>query len=116
MHERSEFEEALFKADWIIEKVKNSDVYAQNLYAALCNTQLFPECLFRIIKEDSWGCSWRYAGGLVAELKGEGDYMDWYCSGSTIHTKEMAEYVFESYITTEIEADIRKLGWIIVPL
>ena len=25
--------------------------------------------------------TWRYSGGIVAELKGEGDYRDYYCSG-----------------------------------
>ena len=35
---KSSMEYALLTTEWILEKVRNSDSYAQNLYAAMCNT------------------------------------------------------------------------------
>ena len=58
--------------------------------------------MWQILKEDTWSCSWRYAGGIVADIEGKGDYMDYYCSGSEGH-------VFE-----EIEQDLFNLGWMVV--
>lgn len=43
--------------------------------------------------------SFRYAGGLIAEIRGEGDYMDWYCSG---------EY---ATVCDEIKKALAKKGW-----
>lgn len=55
---------------------------AVELYSALCNLKWIKDG-----KENTM--SWRYAGGVVAEmrnsiLKGEGreDYIDYYCSGN----------------------------------
>ncbi len=109
--------------DWILEKVRNSEVYAQNLYAAMCNNGFKKS-------EARWACSWRYAGGIIADMRQEGDYIDWYCSGilSDLSTddinkltdaqKEQYEitkkFVSESVVTEEIREDIQKLGWEIV--
>lgn len=84
-------------------KCKNSEVYSQNLYAALCNNEFF--------KEDRvWSCSWRNAGGIVSNLREDGDYIAWYCSG--IGSK--LPYVGESVITDEIRKDIEGFGWKII--
>jgi hypothetical protein len=66
---------------WLIERVKTSQRYAQNLYAAMCNRSWQEHAVWPILQGETWSCSWRYAGGIVARLRGEGDYMDWYCSG-----------------------------------
>ena len=119
---------------WVVEKCKNEN-YAQNLYAALCNNQFakFTQTgdrieTYRNLTEDSWSASWRSAGGIVANLRGEGDYVDWYCSGIgsteggyglSDHKPELDDngrtYVPESVITDEIRDDLAKLGWVGFP-
>lgn len=90
-------------SQYIANKCKSSDAYSQNLYAALCNNQF---------KKNNtlWSCSWRHAGGIVANLREEGDYINWYCSG----TVAAHPYVPESMITEEIKQDITDLGWEII--
>ena len=67
--------------DWIVAKVRASEAYAQNLYAAMCNNDFQRIDVWPVLKNETWGCSWRSAGGIVANMRGEGDYIDWYCSG-----------------------------------
>ena len=110
----------------IVAKCRTSEAYTQNLYAALCNMQWQKNEMFPIIKGDLWHCSWRYAGGIAAELRGEGDYLNYYCSGMggfnlSYDAEEAAawmaehQYVPESEVTDEIRADFAKLGWHPVP-
>ena len=112
----SNLEDDLTNSEWICEKVKD-DVYAQNLYAALCNNEFVKNEVLPILREEFWSCSWRYAGDVIANLRGEGDYMNWYCSGltgdwdSTIPSKH---YVGEGTVTDEIRGDLRTLGWIVL--
>jgi hypothetical protein len=105
--------------DWMLDKVRNSDTYAQNLYAALCNNSFIQNDVWPILKGVEWGCSWRYAGGIVADMKEKGDYIDWYCSGISgeqgIEYEPPLAYVSEGQITDEIRTDLLKLGWIIAP-
>jgi len=100
---------------YIVNKVKASDVYAQNLYAALCNNSFQKLEVIPILKEQHWHCSWRYAGGIVANMRESGDYIDWYCSG-ILSDDEIARnvYVRESVITEEILRDLKQLGWVVV--
>jgi len=106
---------------WIVNKVKASETYAQNLYAALCNNSFQKLEVIPILKEKTWHCSWRYAGGIVANMRESGDYIDWYCSGirggydlgggiEDTHP----DWVSESQITDEIREDLKTLGWIVV--
>ena len=109
---------------WIVEKVRKNPIYAQHLYAALCNMTWWKG-------EVQWYCSWRYAGGVVAHLCGKGDYIDWYCSGisgdmerptttewiSMSAEQEQTFYevinsVGEGTVTLEVRADLGLLGWI----
>lgn len=95
----------LFKSDTIIEKCKNSRIYAQNLYSCLCNNLFFNN-------DKQWSCSWRASGGIVADLRNQGEsYLDYYCSGMV----DKEGYVPESVVTDEIRLDLMKLGWIIKP-
>jgi hypothetical protein len=108
----------------ILEKVK-LDRYAQNLYAAMCNMQWQKSDVWPVLKNELWSVSWRSSGGLVAELRGEGDYLSWYCSGmggvgvydylEDTSRMESDGYVTESHITDEIRADLATLGWHPVP-
>jgi hypothetical protein len=121
----------LLTTDWILEKVRSSESYAQNLYAAMCNMRFVKKDLFPYLRQDPdkdlVSYSWRYAGGIVADMRQQGDYIDWYCSGmgglnreyegdeTNEQWQKRTGYVPESVITEEIEADLLKLGWIPVP-
>jgi hypothetical protein len=112
----------LVTTDWILEKVRTTDSYAQNLYAAMCNNEFTKRDLWPILKEEKWSCSWRSAGGIIADMRQEGDYIDWYCSGirndnnynPDINIAYPNGYVPESVVTDEIESDLNRLGWIVV--
>jgi len=110
------------------DKVKASDNYAQNLYAAMCNMEWRKRDLWPEMKEENWHCSWRHAGGIIADMCGEGDYIDWYCSGignqeagfgldgyAPTPDPDGRDYVPEGVVTEEIELDLNLLGWRPVP-
>ena len=109
-------------------KVKESDNYAQNLYAAMCNMDWQSREFWQELKGETWSCSWRHAGGIVADMREQGDYIDWYCSGigneeygngldGTIpDVTDGRDYVPEGTVTEEIELDLNRLGWRPVPL
>jgi hypothetical protein len=117
--------------DWILTKVRASESYAQNLYAAMCNNDFQKNEVWPQLKNQTWSCSWRYAGGIVADMRQEGDYIDWYCSGIgggvsdeefLDMSKESQErylyvknnFVSESVVTDEIREDLFRLGWMVV--
>lgn len=104
----------LRSCDWICDKAKASRSYAQNLYAAMCNNAFQKNELWLILKEDMWSCTWRYAGGIIADMIEQGDYIDWYCSGIKGEDDPNDAYVGESVVTVEIENDLAKLGWSVV--
>lgn len=112
----------LVTTDWILEKVRASDSYAQNLYAAMCNNDFMKREMWPILKEEKWGCSWRSAGGIIADMRQEGDYIDWYCSGIRNDANYNPDdniaypngYVPESVVTEEIETDLHRLGWLVI--
>jgi hypothetical protein len=105
--------------EWILEKVRKSDSYAQHLYAAMCNNDFIKNDVWPILKDQAWGCSWRYAGGIISDMRQEGDYIDWYCSGiggglGNGDEEGTKGYVGEGIVTDEIKEDLLKLGWIVV--
>ncbi len=99
-----DLEQDLLKSEVIMEKVKDVK-YAQSLYAALCNNDF--------VKGDDakepWFCSWRYAGGLVSLMRGNGDYLEFYCSG--IRGGIRGDSISEGDVTEEICDDLKTLGW-----
>jgi len=125
--------EMIWQTPWMLEKIRTRKDYAQNLYAAFCNMQWCKREMWDILKEEYWSCSWRGAGGLVAEWQGKGgDYMDWYCSGMSggfglaggydeeTEVDPQAEfnakkYVPEGTVTDEIATDLDRLGWFPIP-
>ena len=86
----------LFRSDVIINKCQDP-FYATDLYRALCNNRFFKN-------QQEWTCSWRQSGGIVADLRNQGEnYLDFYCAGD------------ESVVTQEIEKDLLDLGWTFKP-
>lgn len=112
--QRDNLEYDLRSTPWMLEKVRGSKVYAQNLYAALSNNEFQKRDIMLILQSKTWSCSWRYAGGIVADMREEGDYIDWYCSGIREAGMPDNGYVAESVVTEEIEADLLKLGWNVI--
>jgi hypothetical protein len=107
----------LLSNEWIVSKARANKSYAQNIYAALCNNEFQRLDVAPDFTDQRWSCSWRYAGGIVADMVGQGDYMDWYCSGMDVELENvdyLAGYVAESFITDEIKEDFKRLGWIVI--
>lgn len=68
--------------------------FAEDVYRALCNVD------WRHADGSRYGCSWRYAGGLVAAMRGQGeDYLDFYCAGG------------EGQVSAEIRDALAEHGW-----
>ncbi len=127
----------LLTTDWILEKVRADDAYAQNLYAAMCNNGFIRLEVIPVLKGEEWGASWRYAGGIIADMQQKGDYIDWYCSGirdigiyvpdekdgvprelteeQSARMEVVNRYVPEGRITDEIRNDLQRLGWAVAP-
>lgn len=97
-------EKDIYNSETIVAKCKNSYVYSQNLYAAICNN---------VFKKGTipWSCSWRYAAGILTDVHGSGTYTDWYCSGIM---NDIPGCVNEGETTDEIRLDLMKIGWRIV--
>jgi hypothetical protein len=117
--QKNNLEWDLVTTDWILEKVRSSEAYAQNLYAAMCNNGFIKLDVIPILKNEEWGCSWRYAGGIVADMRQQGDYIDWYCSGirgdGISINPEYEKFVGEGCVTDEIRNDLQRLGWAVAP-
>jgi len=99
----------------IMTKLKDG-TYSQNVYAAMCNMRWQPQEVWSVLKDEYWTCSWRGAGGIVADLRGHGEnYMDYYCSG--IIGEDLSEsdprfgFVPEGEVTDEVLADFARIGW-----
>jgi hypothetical protein len=102
---KPDLEYDLMKNDRVVTKCKTSEIYSQNLYAALCNNQFF-------YGDGEWSSSWRMSGGIVADIRNCGEqYIDYYCSG--IGDKE--GYVSEGTVTDEIRLDLMMMGWTVKP-
>lgn len=75
-------------------RARDDHDFAVELYGALCNAD------WRHDDGTEWSGSWRYAGGVVAELRDLGeDYLDFYCSGG------------EGEITERVAEAMGALGW-----
>ncbi len=58
------------------ERIRSGDEACAEMWSALANIiWLHPDFKHEV------GYTFRSAGGLIAEIVGEGDYMNWYCSG-----------------------------------
>ena len=113
---KNNLEYDLRSTKWICDKAKASEFYAQNLYAAMCNQDWQKNDVWPLLKGETYSCSWRYAGGIVADMVERGDYIDYYCSGirgeQGIDYEPPLTFVPEGTVTEEIREDFFKLGWI----
>ena len=113
--QKNNLEYDLRSTKWICDRAKSNKTYAQNLYAAMCNQDWQRNDVWPLLKGETWTCSWRYAGGIVAHMREEGDYIDWYCSGIQGEPDEDwvdLGHVPEGTVTDEIREDFFKLGWL----
>jgi hypothetical protein len=77
-------------------RIRADDAFADELYCALCNTD------WQHDDGTEWSGSWRYAAGLMAELRELGEcYLDFYCSASG----------GEGTVTERVEVAMADLGW-----
>jgi hypothetical protein len=110
--------EAEMKKDAIVAAYLKDVEIAKDFYRALCNMRwkkkdwLTPhDMTVARLKGDEpgvWSCSWRYAGGIIADIRNlhyntTEDYMDFYCSGS------------ESDISDIVKECFNRMGWIPYP-
>lgn len=115
----------------MVEKAQSREEYAQNLYAAMCNNDFIKNEVWPLLTEQTWSASWRSAGGIVANMVGEGDYIDWYCSGiksdwsdedfRNASKEEQERYIWmknnfvsEGTVTEEIKQDLFNIGWLVI--
>ena len=59
-----------------------------------------------------WQCSWRHSGGIVSNLREQGDYIDWYCSGIMADEERPIRngYLMEGTVDGISSPDSRDLG------
>jgi hypothetical protein len=124
--QKDNLEYDLRSTKWICDKAKANKWYAQNIYAAMCNMQFQRIDVWPILTNQRWSASWRSAGGIVADMVEQGDYIDWYCSGmgglnaeydgeeTSQEYQARTKYVPEGTVTDEVREDLRRLGWIAV--
>ena len=115
--QKNNMEYEMRTCDWMLAKVRRSDCYAQNLYAAMCNMRFQKLDVMPILKDELWSASWRSAGGIVANMQMRGDYIDWYCSGmgeglGNGDPEGTKGYIPEGVVTDEIKEDLKQLGWV----
>lgn len=80
-----------------IRSVVRSQLFAGLLYGALCNTDWRHRASGTV-----WSCGWRSAGAIVASLRAEESYIDWYCWGG------------EGAVDERVLAEIEALGWALI--
>jgi len=101
----------------VVTYLKDRDVAVQ-FYSALCNMRWRKMSVLsedeRIIDKlkgvnsDIWSCSWRYAGGIIADIRNKHyntkeDYMNFYCSGNEGEVADIVKECFE------------RMGWVPCP-
>lgn len=97
MSEKPDFEKTLAEA--FGERIKTDDAFCVDLWCALANVDWYHPA-----SGTEFSCSFRCAGGIIAEIRGSGGYMDWYCSGPAA---EVSDFIRRS---------LKKRGWICDPV
>jgi len=121
-------EDDIMSSSIICQKCSANRWYAQNLYAAMCNNIWQKIDVTAILRDDSWGISWRGSGRVVAEAinshrqDSKHNYMDFYCSGmASGFMEDVTEsgeqnvmyvgYLPEGTVSEVIRQDLRDIGW-----
>ena len=63
--------------------IRSSKEFCVEMWSALANIRWY----YKDDKEDE-GLTFREAGGVIADIRGEGGYLDWYCSGPYAEVSE----------------------------
>lgn len=88
------------------------DLIASSRIARLCRSPLMAQLFYAALSRTEWvhhatGTRWwtggRSAGDLVALIRDEGSYLDWYCGGG------------EGEVDERVLAEIEALGWRLLP-
>ena len=74
-------------------RMKESDDFCTQIWSALANI------IWKHKSGEEYSCTFRYAGGMIADIIDKGGYMDWYCSGPC------------ETVSDEIKKDMLDLGW-----
>lgn len=74
------------------DRIREDDEFAKRIYAALANVKWNKGDIV-------YGCTFRYAGGLISDIREEGDYIDWYCCAP------------EGKVDSDIREALSKKGW-----
>lgn len=113
MKKHKDLVEDIKQSEYLLDKIKQSEIYSQNLYAAFCNVSWQHKDIWPILKDDTWAVSWRTAGSIIAELRDCGEnYLDWYLSNS-FQDNNTGTIVSEGTVTDEIKEDLAQLGWFV---
>jgi hypothetical protein len=99
----------------VIDYLKDRSI-ATDFYGAMCNVDWYPkrppvpedELIIQRLRgerDEYWSCSWRTAGGYIAEIRNmnhgtKEDYMDYYCAGN------------EGQVTDLVRECFDRMGWI----
>lgn len=117
---RRNLEDELKQNVALCQRIAESEVFAQHVYAALCNQRFFPLDAPQT-DENEWTCSWRQAGGIIADIRNAyyhepqntgilEDYLHWYCSGMGF----LDGAVDEGVVTGDVRTAMYEMGWDII--
>jgi hypothetical protein len=103
----------LRRSDRVVYKIRKHEIYAQNVYAALCSNDFAPKDMWAVLTQFTWNCTWGYAARMVSEIR-EIEPIEirrWYLLGP-MHQKD--GFVEESTVTDEVRGDLDILGWTVI--